>query len=381
VAIPAKNEAAEIAACLTALSDQRRLDGAKVAKSAFKVFLLINNTTDGTAAIARRVGADHDLGLEIMELNLGEEKAHAGGARRRAMDWAAQNVAKGGVICTTDADSIVSSTWLAQIWRAIGDGADAVAGVVQFDPSSFKNRPFPAARRMEARYAALQAEVMARMDPRSYDPWPNHIWTWGANLAVTADAYRAVGGLPEAPLAEDRALAAVLELNDFKIRHALAVRVQTSRRESGRAPGGLADLVRRYAEDEAAPCDAELEPILDVLRRAAARRRLLQARDGGGDGARMARRLGLPLEVVQSALARPRFGEAWRLLETASPRLAKRRLYPHALAEETQRAERILRVARPTFGVDPAAAAAAAATAGLWSALTPASSVEPAPSP
>ena len=47
--------------------------------------------------------------------------------------------------------------------------------------------------------------------------------------------------LPAPPLAEDRALEAALRARDLKVRHALDVRVRTSVRDAGRAPGTAGD--------------------------------------------------------------------------------------------------------------------------------------------
>ncbi len=352
------------------MAKQRFPDGRPLPAKAFRVFLLINNTTDDTAAVAAASARRCALPLEVKTVVLPEAAAHAGGARRLAMEWASESLSAEGVICTTDADSQVSPTWIAQIWSALAKGVDAVAGVVEFSAASIADRPFPAVRRLEARYAALQAEVKARFDPDPFDPWPNHIWTWGANLAVTAAAYRAVGGLPAEPLAEDRAFAERLRLNDFNIRHAIDVRVSTSRREEGRAPGGLADLVRGYANDEPLPCDAELEPIRTVMRRASSRRRFRMERETGGDGATLARHLELSPDLIERSLHEPGFGRGWRLLEDHSPALARVRLHPSSLPAEVPRAERIVRWARAGRDVDPADALLAA-SAGLWSSPAP----------
>jgi hypothetical protein len=185
-------------------------------------------------------------------------------------------------------------------------------------------------------------------------------------MAVTCEAYRAIGGLPRQPLAEDRALAAALRRMDFKIRHSLAVRVCTSRRDVGRAAGGLADLVRSYASDDLHPCDAELEPILVAAERARSRRRLRLAWGGEHDVSVLARRLGVTPRDAQAALTAPSFGAAWTQIEAAMPHLRRIRLRPDQLPLEIARAERLLERLRPGDANGPADSVRSA-LAGLWS--------------
>ncbi len=368
VVIPARDEEKHIDACLHALAIQQTPDGRRLPDGSFTVLLLVNNSSDTTAAKARARAAELAYPLHVREIDLPKGSAHAGGARGAVMDWGAEHLgARGGVICTTDADSEVSATWIADIRNALEKGVDAVAGVVEFDPQALRSRPFSHARRLEDRYAALQAEVTARLDPEPHDPWPNHGWAWGANMALTSQAYRAIGGLPCVPLAEDRALAAALRTYDFRIRHSLSVRVRTSLRDVGRAAGGLADLVRCYGSDDAHPCDAELEPILVAAERAQARRQLRLARAAANDAGLLAGRLGVTPAVARSALKAPYFGEGWTQLEAAMQSLQRHRLRPHQLPLEIARAERLLEGLRAS-GEDDQADKTHAASAGLWSA-------------
>ena len=366
VVIPARDEAVLLDVCLDALALQQNVDGRPL-KDAFSVLLLVNNSTDGTAEKARARAGALPFHLHVREIQLPARLAHAGGARGAAMDWGAEMLGvRGGVLCSTDADSAVAPTWLAEIWRALAAGVDAVAGVVEFDPEELRLHPFSHARRLESHYVALQAEVCARLDPEPHNPWPNHLWTWGANMAVTAEAYHAIGGLPRQPLAEDRALAAALRAHDFKIRHSMSVRVRTSRRDVGRAAGGLADLVRLYGVDDTHPCDAELEPILIAVERAKARRRLRLARGAANDADLLARRLGVTPAVAKRALSTPLLGTAWAHVEAHMPRLKRKRLRPDQLPLEIARADRLLARLRP-LGADGRADSARSDVAGLWS--------------
>ena len=358
VAVPARSEAERIGACLQALC--REVRGGDAA-----VIVLANNCADDTAARARAF-ADQGAPVFVEEVELAPADAHAGGARRRALLAAAARLrAPDGVLLTTDADSRVAPGWLAANRRALAAGADAVCGVVALCPDESRVLTFPEARRREARYATLQAELTAHLDPQAHDPWPNHLWAWGASLAVRADVHACAGGVPDMPLAEDRAFVERLERMDARVRHALDVRVVTSARRDGRAPGGLSALVHAYAGDGAHPCDAALEPALSAARRAALRRRLRDAWRGDAPCAGLGRRLALPAKRVEALLSEPTFGLAWAAAERESPRLGRTRLHPADLAREAMRAERMLRRLRPARASAPADNALAA-LAELW---------------
>ena len=367
VAVPARDEADRIGACLRALCSQRSLDGAAIDPAAFGVVVLANNCTDATAQAAAAV----DPRVRVVAVDLPPGQATAGGARRAAMEAAAALLpSTGGVICTTDADSRPRGDWLAHLWRAFDGGAEAVAGAIDLDPHDDEPPPaFSAARRLEARYSALQAELSARLDPEPHNPWPNHLWAWGANLAVTSDAYHRVGGLPPAPLAEDRAFVDRLRRHGVPVRHCLDARVWTSARRAGRAAGGLADLVADHAGADLAPCDAALEPALTAARRALWRARLRTQPAQTPDAGRWTRRLRIAAPALAEAMAEPGFGRAWARLEAQSPVLARRRLQPGDLPTEIARAERLL--ARITPGAADPCDTARAASAGVWSAPAP----------
>ncbi len=341
VAIPARNQAGHIDRCLDALAAQQGAGGRILVEQAqFKVVVLVNNTEDDTAERIERWIAGNRLQVAFRQIEMNGE-AHAGAARKAAMDWASEELKStpGSIICTTDADSEVDPDWLSRTWAAFHDGVDAVAGAVNFDPGRLADLGLSPLRRLEAGFATLQAQINARLDPEPYNPWPNHIWAWGASLAVTASAYREIGGLPPAPLAEDRALVAALKRADFRVRHSLDVRVRTSIRTPGRAPGSLADLVKLYSSGvDRAPCDAALEPVPMIVERAACRSRLRQMRQASTRSQRSSRNLAWRLRVsrvaVEEAIDEPSFGTAWSRLEETSPTLARQRLFPSELPRQ-----------------------------------------------
>ncbi len=333
VAIPACNEAASIEACIRALD----VAAANAIGSTVTVVVLVNNSSDETAEIARRCRT-FAARLSVFDITLPARHAHAGGARRKAFERAAAVLPGDGVLMTTDADSRVDPGWITANLCEIAAGADAVAGVVAFDEAARASLPLLPLRALEWRLAGLQARLASLVDPRPHDPWPNHIWAWGASLALTVSAYRHVGGLPSVPLAEDRALAEAIERCDLRLRHSHAPVVFTSARRDGRAPGGFADLLHSYAVDAATPCDAALEPTVVLLRRLRWRARLrrIAAADGLAGAAASAMRLGY------DGRAHGAFGALWAAVEAQSPALARVRLHPATLAAEVALAERLV---------------------------------------
>jgi glycosyltransferase involved in cell wall biosynthesis len=263
IAIPARDEEALILNCLTALDRA----AANLHSTRISAVIFVNNSADRTAEIARSFVAKN-CSVIVEEAVLCVDHAHAGGARRMGMDRAAQIAGPSGVIMTSDADSEVCPDWIAANLYEFSQGADAVAGTVTLNMQDrMRLRPMLMARDAEWQLAQLQARIITLLDPVAHDPWPAHIWEWGASLAVTCEAYAAVGGMPSIPLAEDRAFAALLARHDFKLRHSHLPVVYTSGRLVGRAPMGLADLVSDYCNAAETPCDAAIEPTRNLIAR------------------------------------------------------------------------------------------------------------------
>ena len=96
--------------------------------------------------------------------------AHAGAARRAAMDlaetWLEEGGEKDGVILTTDADSQVAPSWIAENLAAFEAGAEAVLGRIDLDGEG-KFLPEALHRRgaLEDRYERILTEVFWLLDP------------------------------------------------------------------------------------------------------------------------------------------------------------------------------------------------------------------------
>ena len=252
VAVPVKDEAERIGACLAALAGQ-----------ADAVVLVVNNTSDATAAIAR------GFGVEVIEVEFPPERASAGAARRMAMERAAVLAGEGGVLLTTDADGRVPLDWVAANLFHLRRGVDAVAGRAVLDSADAAAIPdrLHDDDALECAYAAALDEIASRVDPQAWDPWPRHSEHSGASIAVTVAAYRAVGGMPAAAIAEDRRFFAALRAAGMRVRHAPEIVVTVSGRTTGRAEGGMADTIWRRLGRADPYLDDALEPAMDFWRR------------------------------------------------------------------------------------------------------------------
>lgn len=346
VAIPVKDEEARIAICLAALAEQSGVDFAR-----FAVVLLLNNCRDGTADRVRALAGELPFAVEMRSVELPEPYANAGWARRLGMDAAADLVGEDGLILTTDADTVVDSEWVAANRREIEAGVDAVAGYVMADPTELMELPPEVLERgsLEWEYQQLAAELVARIDAEPHDPWPRHNQNCGASAAITASAYRRIGGLPPRAVGEDRALFESLRRIDGRIRHSLDVQVVTSARTDGRATGGLSDAIRLRGEPDH-PCDEMLEVAVVTLRRALWRARLRTLwREGGRElvlRTAWAERLGVPPRDFRRAAERRCFGEFWAEVESLSPRLVRELVTGADLKRELRRMRRLVERSR-----------------------------------
>jgi GT2 family glycosyltransferase len=341
VAIPARNEAVHLPACLTALADQRMRSGAVSRAPLFEVVVFANDCADGTADGARALAAMLPFALQVVEGRLSAGGANAGEARRIAMDLALTRLEAlaplGPVILTTDADSRVPTNWIDCNLAAIDAGADAVLGRLALDEDG---RDLPEALHqrgaLESEYEALLTELFATLDPIPHNPWPHHSTISGASLALTVKAYRRVGGLPRIAVGEDKALVAELLRQDARVRFDNAIEVVTSARTKGRAVGGVADTLRLRAACPDAFCDEALEPYGVAEMRACLRGRLrrLWAENGAAPVSALVDGLAISTPEATRVANETAFGAAWAIVERSSPLLQRRLLRPSDLPRE-----------------------------------------------
>jgi hypothetical protein len=338
VAIPVRDEEERLPACLRALAHQRDRLGRPIPPRLVRVVVFANNCTDQSASVARVLAECWSLHIRVVEARLPPEAAHAGAARRAAMDlaeaWLVEGGDKDGVILTTDADSQVAPNWIAANLAAFDAGAEAVLGRIALD-SDGKLLPDALHRRgaLEDAYESLLTELSSRLDPLEHNPWPHHATISGATLGITRSAYCRVGRLPRVPLGEDKALIALLSRQDARIRYCPAVHAVTSGRTNGRAPGGVADTLAIRSREPEAFCDDALEPFRTAFARAAWRGRLRRLHRAGRLALDQdwAAKLEIPARDVNDIIQESTFGAAWALIEDRSPLFARRLLRPAEL--------------------------------------------------
>ncbi len=229
VVVPARDEESLIGNCLRALAGQAGLD-----PSEYEVIVVLDACVDRTARAVEEVAAEHPrLRLWVIE---GPGQG-AGPARATGMDVACarleQAARPGGLIATTDADSVVAEDWLIRQLEAIEAGAEAIGGDVQLDLAGAARLPEQIVRRR-------QRELVARTRIAAAHGPAEHAHFSGASLGVTPRAYRAVEGMAWLTALEDQDLEDRLVEAAIPIHRPSPVRVTTSARTEGRAERGLA---------------------------------------------------------------------------------------------------------------------------------------------
>lgn len=279
VIIPAKDEATSLPATLAALAAQTTLGGEALPVGMLEVIVLANNCLDRTAAAVRQAARRHpNLVVHVAEVQLPRPQAHVGRARRLLLDEAAlrleKTVGPTGVLLSTDADTLVASTWVAATLREIETGAEAVGGrILTQTPAAVEPCPVRRIQLRDAGYRVLLRQLEDKIDPCTADRWPCHHQHYGASLALTVRAYRQVGGLPVVPFLEDEQLWQLLLRHDLPVRHSPHVQVYTSARRSGRVEVGLSWQLREWdnltaqQREPLVPCPHELVRVWRARRR------------------------------------------------------------------------------------------------------------------
>ena len=137
-----------------------------------------------------------------LERMLAPEDAHVGTARRWLMDtaWRRLEGVAGGVILSTDADTLVAPDWVARNLAALDAGADAVGGAIGLRAGEIEAMEAGARRAYvrDRRYQALVARLEDKLDPQPGDPWPRHLEHFGGFTGLHGGSVcargRAAGG-------------------------------------------------------------------------------------------------------------------------------------------------------------------------------------------
>ncbi|KQP76257.1 glycosyl transferase [Methylobacterium sp. Leaf111] len=249
VCVPARNEANALPRLIRSLDRQYGTgDGA-----CLRVVVLANNCTDDTVALLHGLERNAEiphLALRILEATIASSHAHVGTARRRALDagaaWLEQEGVTEGVLLSTDADAVAPADWVMANLRALRN-AEVVGGRLVLHGETPAADPRLAAlhARIEEYWVAVR-HLEEVFDPPAHDPAPRHGDHVAASLALRADLYRHVGGLPMLPCGEDNALVARVRWHGGRVRHCPGVSIAVSDRRTGRVTGGMAtEMLRR----------------------------------------------------------------------------------------------------------------------------------------
>ncbi|WP_085808846.1 glycosyltransferase family 2 protein [Sphingomonas sp. TZW2008] len=232
ICVPVRDEARLLPQLLASLGDLR------VGRARLSIFLYFDGCADDGIAIARQAADGFPHRLHVV---LGERQAepNAGHARGAAMALAlAQVGTRPSLLFTTDADSRPQPDWIAAGTAALRQ-ADVVAGRIRRDDAAGD----PAQQRIEDYYDRLH-RFRRRLDPVGWEASDTHHFGGGANLAMTADAYGALGGFRALAHGEDATLLDDAARLGLRVRRDAALVVDTSSRREGRAVNGLADALQ-----------------------------------------------------------------------------------------------------------------------------------------
>ena len=253
VVLPICNEAGYLLLTLQSLARQVDLQNRPLDPNIYEIIVFANNCADDSAEIARRWHEDNSfLNVHIAEAHLPAENSNIGFVRRFLMNEAylrlSRNQYKSGVILTTDGDTRVASDWIAANLREIKSGADAVGGRITIDFEDLRKMDEKARRfyLLDTGYRLSAAEIEAHLDYLSHDYLPRHHQHFNGSFAVTTDAFRRAGGIPDVNFLEDVAFYHSLLRVDAKFRHSPFVRVKTSARRDGRTDLGLSTQINEW---------------------------------------------------------------------------------------------------------------------------------------
>jgi hypothetical protein len=196
-----------------------------------------------------------------------------------------------GLLLTTDADSRPARDWVARVAQALA-AADVVAGKIVRHHAAAD----PGQSRVELYYDRLFA-FRRRLDPVPWEAGETHHFGGGANLAMRAAAYSAIGGFRPLTHAEDATLLDDAARAGFRVRRDAGVVVETSSRRLGRAVSGLASALRSL-DDGCVPQVAHPMTMAWQSRAHAAARSTFATIDRTGDRAALGRLIDLTADHV-----------------------------------------------------------------------------------
>lgn len=230
VCVPARNEADALPQLFAALD---RLDQRGIAPT---LCLLLDGCDDQSTVLAHDYAARASLPVRVE--HAADAEPNVGVARHRAMQLGERVLDGAGFLLTTDGDSVPATDWLQTMVAGLRL-ADVVAGKV-VRTVTWSN---PVQDRLERYYEALHA-TRRSLDPVAWEALATHHQTSGANLGISVQHYRAIGGFQPIPAGEDARLADDAARAGLRVRRDAASVVFTSDRRTGRVAHGFAEGLR-----------------------------------------------------------------------------------------------------------------------------------------
>ncbi len=227
VVIPAHNEEDVICHCLDHVL--RAASHPSLLGESVEVVLVADACTDLTLDRARSFAV---RSLPINARNVGV-------ARGAGADYLLEMGARW--LAFTDADTLVSHEWL---FEQLSLDVDVVCGTVGVDDWSPHGE---------------HADLLSWHFAQTYNDADEHRHIHGANLGLSASAYRLAGGFQPLASSEDVALVRSLEAMGARIAWSARPRVTTSARLTARAPDGFAHALIHAVNrrlQEVLPADA-----------------------------------------------------------------------------------------------------------------------------
>lgn len=214
VVVPAYQESARLAGTLRALAAQRDRD--------FRLVVVDNGSTDGTAAICRAFARSAPFPVEVVVEPVKGTGCAVDTGFRYAIGRGARMVAR------TDADCLPRPGWTAAARAALTRRPGLVCGRI----TARRDEHGPGGRAVFAALVALAA-AFGRLRPEHgrrhgyLTPYRMHA---GNNMAITARLYVAVGGMPRRPSPTDRAFLNRVRRHTTAITRSRAMVVENSTR-------------------------------------------------------------------------------------------------------------------------------------------------------
>ncbi|WP_085687252.1 MULTISPECIES: glycosyltransferase family 2 protein [unclassified Pseudomonas] len=208
VVIPAHDEERHISACLSSVLFAAQHPG--LAGQSVSIVVVLDDCSDQTDEVVSGFGVSR---IEVAFQNVGKARA-----------FGADYLLAAGVkwLAFTDADSVVPDDWLV---RQLEFKADAVCGTVEVDSWAHHDDV------VRSKYMELYQFV------------ENHRHIHGANLGISADAYRSAGGFQHLTAHEDVHLVADLKRVGAHIVWTATNPVITSARKDFKCRGGFGEYL------------------------------------------------------------------------------------------------------------------------------------------